>query len=47
MKREHVTSLLEVIGLGSIVTGVALVTAPGALVVGGACLLALSWRSQR
>lgn len=43
-RMRTVTTLLDVLGVGLLVVGAALVWLPAALFVGGAAALVLSWR---
>ena len=46
MTRRLVTNLLDVVGGSLIVTGLALVNVPAALVVAGLICLVVSWRNS-
>lgn len=45
--RAWLTTILDVLGAGLIVTGIALVYVPAALAVAGLACLAISWRASR
>lgn len=45
--RAIATTLLELLGIGSIVTGIALLSLSAALIVGGIALIVISWRATR
>lgn len=45
--RPWVTTVIDIAGAALIVTGIALVFVPAALVVSGVACLAISWRASR
>ena len=47
MRKQHVTTVMDLAGAGLIVSGAALVYVPAALILAGAALLAISWRLTR
>lgn len=44
---DRLTSLIEILGLGIAVTGIAMIHAPTAYIVGGLTITALSWLVSR
>jgi len=45
--RDRLTSVIEALGLGIAVTGIAMIHAPTAYIVGGLTITALGWLGSR